>query len=45
VKYEIIRNYKEADFKNITGVTPATFHVMLEVVKVAYEETHKNRKK
>jgi len=43
MKYEIIKDYKEADFKAVTGVTPATFNAMLEVVKVEYAEAHKQR--
>ena len=41
MKYEIIKNHKEANFKAVTGVTSETFHAMVEVIKVAYEETHK----
>ena len=41
MKYEIIKAYKESKFKAVTGVTPTTFHAMLEVVNMAYEETHK----
>jgi len=41
MKYEIIKNYKETNFRAVTGVTPTTFQVMLEVVNAAYEETHK----
>jgi len=43
MKYENIKNHKEAAFRQVTGVTPATFHAMLEVVKRAYGEAHKNR--
>ena len=43
MKYENIKNYKDTTFRQVTGVTPATFHVMLEAVKTAYGETHKNR--
>ena len=43
MKYENIKNHKEAAFRQVTGVTPATFHAMLEVIKIAYGETHKNR--
>ena len=41
MKYENIKNHKEAAFRQVTGVTPSTFEAMLEVVKAAYEETHK----
>jgi len=40
MKYENIKNHKEAAFRQVTGVTSATFRAMLEVVQVAYEETH-----
>ena len=40
MKYENIKEYNETRFKQVTGVTPATFHAMLEVVKAAYIETH-----
>ena len=43
MKYEIIKNYKETDFRAVTGVTPTTFKAMLEVVNTAYSEAHKNR--
>ena len=43
MKYENIKNHKEAAFRQVTGVTPATFQAMLEVIKTAYGETHKNR--
>ena len=41
MKYENIKDYKETAFRSVTGVTPTTFQAMLEVVKMAYEETHK----
>ena len=43
MKYENIKNHKEAAFKQVTGVTPATFQAMLEVIETAYGEAHKNR--
>ena len=43
MKYENMKNHKEAAFKQVTGVTPATFETMLEVVKEAYAELHKKR--
>ena len=42
-KYEIIKNYSEARFKAVTGVTQSTFNAMLEVINAAYAEAHKNR--
>jgi len=41
MKYEIIKEYSKEAFKRVTGVTPTTFEAMLEVIRVAYEETHK----
>jgi len=43
MKYEKIKNYKEKDFRAVTGVTPTTFNAMLEVVNMAYLYTHKKR--
>ncbi len=43
MKYENIKNYKEAAFRQVTGVTVSTYEAMLEVVKRAYGEAHKNR--
>jgi len=43
MKYENIKNHKEAAFKQVTGVTPATFDAMMEVVNAAYGEAHKRR--
>ena len=39
-KYENLKNYNEADFRTVTGVTPKTFNAMLEVIHAAYKETH-----
>ena len=41
MKYEIIKDYKASKFKSVTGVMPTTFNAMLEVINVAYKETHK----
>ena len=41
MKHEIIKNYKETEFKSVTGVKPSTFYAMLEVVEAAYVESHK----
>jgi len=43
MKYENIKSYKAAEFKAVTGVLPETFNAMLEVVKVSYAKSHKNR--
>ena len=41
MKYEIIKDYKEGKFRAVTGITPATFGAMLEVINAAYAQTHK----
>jgi len=43
MKYEIIKDYKETEFRAITGVTPATFRAMLEEVNEAYAQAHAQR--
>ena len=43
MKYENIKDHKEAAFRQVTGVTRTTFEAMLEVIKTAYGEAHKNR--
>ena len=40
MKYENIKDMRDSEFRSVTGVTPATFEAMLEVVKTAYERTH-----
>jgi len=45
MKYANIKKHKSAPFKEVTGVTPRTFQVMLEVIKTAYTEAHKNRRR
>ena len=42
-KYEIIKDYSETSFKETTGVMPETFNIMLDIVKEAYANKHKNR--
>jgi len=42
-KYNNIKNLKPSTFKTVTGVTPETFEVMLEIIKKAYANAHKNR--
>lgn len=42
-KYENMRKLSANSFRTVTGVTPATFDVMLEIVKSAYAASHKNR--
>ena len=41
MKYENMKNHKEATFRQVTGVSRATFQAMIEVLETAYEETHK----
>ncbi len=41
MKYENIKNYSEASFRQATGVKPETFNVMLKVLDIAYREKHK----
>ena len=43
MKYENIKSYKAASFKQIEGVMPKTFYAVKEVIEAAYGETHKNR--
>lgn len=40
MKYEIIQNYNTPAFRQVTFVTPETFSVMLEHVKLAYSKAH-----
>ena len=43
MKYEIIKEYNEQQFRRITGVKRATFEKMLEILKKAYAEKHRRR--
>jgi len=43
MKYEIIRDYKAKEFRQVTGVTPETFSAMLEEVKLSYAKAHQRR--
>jgi len=43
MKYEIIKGYKEARFRAVTGVLPSTFKAMVGALKEAYKEKHKKR--
>ena len=42
-KYNNIKSYKDAQFRLVTGVTRETFEVMLQIVKEAYADAHRNR--
>jgi len=41
MKYELIKDYKDARFRQVTGVLPSTFKVMVAALKEAYEEVRK----
>jgi len=41
MKYEHIKEYADADFREVTGVLPATFNAMIKVLDIAYREVHK----
>ena len=43
MKYEIIKEYDEKQFRRITGVKRATFNKMAEILKKNYAEKHKRR--
>ena len=43
MKYEIIKDYKEKQFRRITGVKRATFEKMAEILKKGYAEKHRRR--
>ena len=43
MKYEIIKDYNEKQFRRITGVKRATFDKMAEILKKGYAEKHRRR--
>ena len=43
MKYEIVKEFKNERFRQITGVNIVTFNAMLETLKEAYVETHRKR--
>ena len=43
MKYEHIKNYKEEDFRQVTGVRKGTFVAMLDVVSAEYSKLHKEK--
>ena len=43
MKYEIIKEYSDKQFRRITGVKRATFEKMLEILKKACAEKHRRR--
>jgi len=40
MKYELIKNYKCADFRQVTGVKIETFDKMISVLKEVYQKEH-----
>lgn len=43
MKYEIIKEYEEKQFRRITGVKRATFEKIVEILKKSYAQKHKRR--
>ena len=43
MKYEIVKEYDEEQFRRITGVKRATFNKMIEILKKNYAENHRRR--
>ena len=43
MKYEMIKEYNEQQFRRITGVKRATFNKMIEILKKSYAEKHSRR--
>ena len=43
MKYEIVKEYDEEQFRRITGVKRATFNKMIEILKKNYAEKHRRR--
>lgn len=43
MKYEIIKEYDEKQFRRITGVKRAAFNKMVEILKKNYAEKHRRR--
>ena len=43
MKYEIIKEYDEEQFRRITGIKRATFNKMIEILKKSYAEKHRRR--
>ncbi len=43
MKYEKIADYRNAQFRRITGVKRATFQKMVEILQEAYAEKHRRR--
>ncbi len=43
MKYEIIAEYSNTQFRRITGVKRATFEKMVEILQGAYAQKHRRR--
>lgn len=43
MKYEIIKEYNDHQFRRITGVKRTTFEKMIEILKKSYAEKHRRR--
>jgi len=43
MKYEIIAEYSNTQFRRITEVKRATFEKMVEILQIAYAEKHRRR--
>lgn len=43
MKYEQIKEYKDKQFRRITGVKRATFDTMLEILNAAHKQKHQRR--
>jgi len=43
MKYEIIKEYDEKQFRRITGVKKVTFNQMIEILKKSYAEKYRRR--
>ncbi len=43
MKYEIIEEYSNTQFRRITGVKRATFEKMVEILQIAYAQKHRRR--
>ena len=42
-KYEVIKEYNDGEFRQITGVKRETFDKMVKILKVAYMNKHSSR--
>ena len=43
MKYKIIKNYNDSNFRRITGIKKTTFNKMVEILRDAYNQKHKRR--